>query len=104
MTANLYATRNQVSASSDPGDAGLSLRRLARLLAGRLEQTSVRLHGHGSPRHPLVSRHHIHTASSGPTSLGGRVVGTETKRNPSTKNLLISAMGVMNRNGAIQKA
>ena len=38
------------------------------------------------------------------TSVARRVVGTEGGRNRSTKNLLISPIGVMNRDGAMQRA
>jgi hypothetical protein len=43
---------------------------LAGLLVGRLEQTSVRLYGHGGPRSPIVTSHPVHTGSSEVSSDG----------------------------------
>jgi hypothetical protein len=77
MTEKIYGVRNKIPSPSHSSDAGLAVRRLAGLLAGQLEQTSVRIHGHGRPRQPLVTSHYFHTDSSELTSVGWSVVLTE---------------------------
>ena len=56
MTANSHGTRNEIPSPLDSGNAGLPIRRLGGLLGGRLEQTPVRLHGHGRPGLSIIRR------------------------------------------------
>jgi hypothetical protein len=72
MTANVYATRNQVPSPADSSDTGLPIRGLAGLLAGWLEQTAVRLRGHGGPR---PAPHMMPRTRSQPTARAGHKTG-----------------------------